>query len=81
MSKQTGVSVSHIYKIQAQHKKTGKIPDRKSAGRPKMRRDPKTAYAVPTAHNDEPISVIRLVKRLRLSIHEISYRAAYLILS
>ena len=81
VSKQTGVSVSHIYKIRAQHKKTGKLPDRKSAGRPKMHRDPKTVDAVLAAHNDEPTGVIRLVKRLRLSKHKISYCEVYLILS
>lgn len=81
VSKQTGVSVSHIYKIRSYYRKTGKLPDRKNAGRPKMKRDQKTADAVLAAHNDGPSGVIRLTKRLRKAKQKISYSETYRILS
>ena len=80
-SRQTGVSVSHIYKIRSHYRKTGRLPDRKNAGRPRARRDPRKVDAVLAAHNDDPSGVIRLVKRLRLAKQEISYRETYLVLS
>ena len=81
VSEQTGVSVSHIYKIRSCYRKTGKLPDRKNAGRPKEKRDPKTADAVLAAHNDGPSGVVRLTKRMRLTKQKISYYETYRVLS
>lgn len=81
VSKQTGVSVSHIYKIRSYYRKTGKLPDRKNAGRPKMKRDQKTTDVVLSAHNDGPSGVVRLTQRLRKAKQKTSYSETYRILS
>ena len=81
LSTQTGVSVSHIYKIRAYHKETGRLPVRKKAGRPKRPADPKIAQTVLAAHDDDPVGVVRLAKRLHLAKQKISYRDTYLVLS
>ena len=74
LSTQTGVSVSHIYRIRACHKETGRPPGPQKGRQARRPADPEIAQTVLAAHDDDPVGVARLAKRLHLAKQKISYR-------